>query len=71
MIKQGAAAVLLVFSFTDRSSFEEVDSHLSKVVVHPNSSVCPIVIGMRYSDEPCLSVVVHVIKEMIRQRLDY
>ena len=44
--KEGATGAIFVFSFVDQSSFEEVDHQLSRLA-HPNSTVCPIVIGMK------------------------
>lgn len=44
--KEGAAGAVFVFSFTDRNSFEEIDLQLSRIS-HPNSNICPIVIGMK------------------------
>ena len=44
--KEGATGAIFVFSFVDRSSFEEVDHQLSRLA-HPNATVCPIVIGMK------------------------
>lgn len=46
MIKEGATGAIFVFAFTDRSSFEEVAQQLSRIN-HPNTNVCPIVIGMK------------------------
>lgn len=45
--KQDSSGALFVFSFTDKSSFEDLDAQLSRYI-HPNSPVCPIVVGMRY-----------------------
>ena len=46
VIKEGATGAIFVFAFTDRSSFEEVAQQLSRIN-HPNTNVCPIVIGMK------------------------
>ena len=46
VVKEGSVGAIFVFSFTDRSSFEEIDHQLSRVA-HPNSNICPIVIGMK------------------------
>ena len=46
VIKEGAGGTILVFSFSDRGSFEDVDQQLSRIN-HPNTNICPIVIGMK------------------------
>jgi len=45
--RQGAVGGLHVFSFTDKTSFEEINSQLAKLS-HPNSGVCSIVVGTKY-----------------------
>jgi len=45
--REGAIGGLFIFSFIDKSSYTETRSQLANVL-HSNSGVCPIVIGMKY-----------------------
>ena len=50
MCQEGAVGALFVFSFTNKSSFEELDAALSRLSHSASASgdVCPLVVGTRY-----------------------
>lgn len=55
--RDGAQACICVFSFADRSSFDDLDSQLARILNHPPQQqqqpplpACAIVVGTRYAD---------------------
>jgi len=65
--KEGALGVLPVFSFTDRSSWEDIPDLIQRNV-QPTDTITPIVIGNRHSSETESAVPVHEMAEFEKSR---
>uniref|UniRef100_T1JBK2 Ciliogenesis and planar polarity effector 2 n=1 Tax=Strigamia maritima TaxID=126957 RepID=T1JBK2_STRMM len=60
--KEDLDALIFVFSFTDRSSFEEIPQQLSKIF-QPTERPCPIIFGTRFDQHSMSEVTLRDVRD--------
>lgn len=63
--KEEADAILFLFSFTDRSSFEELPAHVSRVVGPDEENLVRVVVGTKYPSRGALGASHHPISGFV------